>query len=99
VEVKDMDMLEVEGMNVLEARERTLNYRPEGECMNMVGIHMVEVEHMNKVEEHPSKERQEVEEHLSKERQEVEGMNMERMDMVEDTMTEVNVEDVIVKNM
>jgi hypothetical protein len=85
-----MDMLGVEGMNMLEEHDRPSNHWLEEEGMDMADIHMVEVEVMDMVEERPLKERPEVEginteeEHSSKERPKVEGM-----DMVEDMTTEV----------
>jgi hypothetical protein len=42
--VEDMNISEVEDMNMLEEHERMWNQQPEVEDMNMVGIHMVEVE-------------------------------------------------------
>jgi hypothetical protein len=63
--------------------------------MDMTGIHMVEVEGMDMVEEQPSKQRPEVEgmdmveERSSRQRPLVEGMDMAGIDMVEDMMMEV----------
>jgi hypothetical protein len=75
-----MDMLE--GINMLEKHDHPSIHRLGEESMNMTGIHMVEVEGMDMVEEHPSNHRPEdegmdmMEEHPSKERLEMEGMNM-----------------------
>jgi hypothetical protein len=79
----------MEGINMLEEHERQSNHRPKEESMDMTDIHMVEVESMDMVAEHPSKERPEVdgidteeegmdteEEHPSKERPKVEDMKM-----------------------
>jgi hypothetical protein len=74
--VDGIDMPEVKGMNMLEEHERSLNQRSEVEVMGMVGICMVGVECMDMVEEHLSKQQPVVED----------------MDMVEDTMAEVDVE-------
>jgi hypothetical protein len=38
-----MDMLEVEGMNMVEEQDHLMNHRLGEENMNMVGLHMVEV--------------------------------------------------------
>jgi hypothetical protein len=43
VEVDDMDIPEVEGMNMVEEQDHPMNHRLGEEDMNMVGIHMVEV--------------------------------------------------------
>jgi hypothetical protein len=73
-----MAMSEVNGMNMLEEHDRLSNHRTDEEGMDMAGIHMMEVEDMDMVEEH-----------LSMERSEVDGMNMEGMDMVKDMTVEV----------
>jgi hypothetical protein len=91
-----MDMLEVEGMNMLEEHDYLSNHRLGEESMNMTGIYMVE-EGMDMVEECPLNHWTEdngmdmVEERPSKERPEVEGMNMEDIIMVEDMTAEVEV--------
>jgi hypothetical protein len=91
-----MDMLEVEGMNMLEEHDHLSNHRLGEEGMNMTGICMVE-EGMDMVEEYPlnhwteDKGMDMVEERPSKERPEVEGMNMEDIVMVEDMTAEVEV--------
>jgi hypothetical protein len=41
---------------MLEEHERQSNHRPKEESMDMTDIHMVEVESMDMVAEHPSKE-------------------------------------------
>jgi hypothetical protein len=77
VEVEGIDMLDMEGKNMLEEHERPWNQR-------------LGVEGMDMMEERPSKERLEVEgidteeEHPMNERSEMEGM-----DMVEEMTTEV----------
>jgi hypothetical protein len=71
-----MGMLEVDGMNMLEEHGRPSNQRLKVEVMDMVGIHMVEMEGVDMVKER-----------LSKQRLEVEGM-----DMVEDMTAKVDVE-------
>ena len=69
-------------MNMLEEHEHLSNHRLGDKGMNMMYIHMIEVEGMDMVEEHSSNHRAEddnmdmVEKHQSKERPEVEGMNM-----------------------
>jgi hypothetical protein len=42
-----MDMSEVEGINMLDVNERPLNQRPDVECIDMTGIHMIEVDGMD----------------------------------------------------
>jgi hypothetical protein len=44
VEVEGMDMSEVEIMNMVEEQDHLTNHRLGEKDMNMVGIHMVEVE-------------------------------------------------------
>jgi hypothetical protein len=51
VEMEDMDMPEVEGMNMMEEHDHPLNHRLGEEGMNMTDIHMVEVKGMDMVEE------------------------------------------------
>jgi hypothetical protein len=90
VKVEGMDMPDVEGINMLEEHDHPSNHRSGEEGMNMVGIHMMELEVMDMSEERPTKERSEdegmdmVEEHSSNHRPEVEGM-----DIVEDITVEV----------
>jgi hypothetical protein len=55
-----MDMPEVEDINMLEERDYSSNHQLGEEGMNMVDIHMVEVECMDMVEEHSSNHRVEV---------------------------------------
>jgi hypothetical protein len=68
-----------------------------GGGMNMAGIHMVEVEGMDLVEERPSNHWPEdegmdmVEERPSKERPEAESMDMEDIDMIKDMTVKVEV--------
>jgi hypothetical protein len=79
-------------MNMLEEHERPSNQRSEEEGMNMAGIHMVEVEGMNMVEERPSKERPKVEGmDIVEKRPMKQRPNVEGMDMVEDMMAKVDV--------
>jgi hypothetical protein len=54
-----MDMPEVETMNMVKEYDYPSNHRLWEEGMNMAGIHMVEVESMNMVEECPSNHRPE----------------------------------------
>jgi hypothetical protein len=63
---------EVDDMNMLKNHERSSNHRSEEEGMDMTDIHMMEVEDMDMVKEHPSKKRLEVE-----------GVDTKGMDMME----------------
>jgi hypothetical protein len=47
-----MDMLEVEGMNIVEELDHLMNHRLGEEGMNMVGSNMVKVDDMDMVKEH-----------------------------------------------
>jgi hypothetical protein len=84
-------------MNMMEGHDHPSNHQLREKGMNMMGIHMVEVEGMDMVEERPSNYRPEdegtdmVEERLSNHRPEVEGINREDIDMVEDMTVEVEV--------
>jgi hypothetical protein len=92
-----MDIPEVESMNILKKHDHPSNHQLGEEGMNTVGIHIVEVEDMNMMEEWPSNHQPEdegmnmVEEHRSKEWSEMDGMNMEDIDMVKDMMMNVEV--------
>jgi hypothetical protein len=59
VKVEGMDMPDVEGINMLEEHDHPSNHRSGEEGMNMVGIHMMELEVMDMSEERPTKERSE----------------------------------------
>jgi hypothetical protein len=73
-----MDMPEVEDMNILVEHDHPSNHRLGEEDMNTKGIHMVEVEGMDIVEECPSNHWQEDE-----------SMDMKDIDMIEDMPAEV----------
>jgi hypothetical protein len=92
-----MDMPKVNGMNMMEVHDHLSNHRLGEEDMNMEGIHMVEVEVMNMVEEHPLNHRPEdegtdmVEECPLNHRTEVESIDREDIDMLEDMTMVVEV--------
>jgi hypothetical protein len=52
VEADGTDMSKVEGMNMVEEQDHSMNHQLGEEYMNMVGSHMVEVAGMDTVEEH-----------------------------------------------
>jgi hypothetical protein len=52
--VEDMDIPEMEDVNMVKEYDHPLNHRLGKEGMNIVDIHMVEVEGMDMVEERPS---------------------------------------------
>jgi hypothetical protein len=58
-----MDMLEVEGIDMVEEQDHPTNHRLREEGINMVGSNMVEVDGMDTLEEyfHPMNHRPEVE--------------------------------------
>jgi hypothetical protein len=70
------------------------NHRLEEEGMDIADIHMMEVDGMDMVEEHPSNRQSEdagmdmVEERLVNHRPEVEGINKENINIVEDMTME-----------
>jgi hypothetical protein len=76
-------------MNTVEEYDHSINHRLGEEGMNMMGIHMVEVEGMDMVEERPSSHRLEVEdmdmveERPSSHRPKVEGIDRGDSDIVE----------------
>jgi hypothetical protein len=96
-----MDMLEVEGMDMVEKQDHPTNHWLGEERMNMVGSNMVEVDGMDTVEEHfhPMNHRPEVESmdtveehfHLMNHRPEVEGMDTVDTGMGEDRAAELEV--------
>jgi hypothetical protein len=96
-----MDMLELEGMNMVEEQDHPTNHRQGEEDIHMVGIHMVEVESMDTVEEHyhPMNHRPDVE-GMDREEEhyhpinhwlEVEGMDKEDSGMGQDMMVDLEV--------
>jgi hypothetical protein len=82
VEVKGMDMSEVEGINMVEEQDHLTNHRLVKEGMNMVGNNMVEVNGMDTMNEHF---------HSINQRPEVEGMNTVDTGMGEDRAAELEV--------
>jgi hypothetical protein len=88
VEVEDMDMLKVEGVNMVKEHDHSSNHWLGKGGIDMVGTYMVEVMYM--VEECLSNHRPEdadtdmVEEWSSNHRPEMEGMDREDIDMVEE---------------
>jgi hypothetical protein len=101
VEVEGMDILEVEGMHMVEEQDHLTNHRLGEEGMNMVGSNMVEVKGMNTVDGHfhPMNHRPEVEGmdtveehfHLMNHRPKVEGINMVDTGLGEDRAAELEV--------
>jgi hypothetical protein len=82
IEVEDMDMLKVEGMNMVEKQDHPTNHQLEEEGMNMVAEHDHPMNHRLRQEDMDMVGIHMVEEeHPSNHRPEVEGMDREDSDM------------------
>jgi hypothetical protein len=77
-----MDMLEVEGMDMVEEQNHPTNHRLGEEGMNMVGSNMLEVDDMDTVKEHF---------HPINHRPELEGIDTVDTSMGEDIAAELEV--------
>jgi hypothetical protein len=77
-----MDMLELEGMDMVEEQNHPTNHRLGGKCMNMVGSNMVKMDGMDMVEKHF---------HPMNHRLKVEGMDTVDTGMGEDRAAQLEV--------
>jgi hypothetical protein len=95
--VDNAAQLEVDDVNMVKEHDHPSNYRLKEEGMDMTDIHMMEMEGMDMVEEHPSNRQSDdagmdmVEERSMNHRPEVEGIDKNDINIVEDMTMEMKV--------